>query len=59
MQLVRQNKSNIVVAPGTWYAVVVAGDAKAMFAVYQDASDWFMTKFSNMPVHEICAVTIP
>lgn len=58
MQLVRQNKTNVTVTAGTWYAVIVAGDTKAVFAGYDDASAWFVEKWPAMPAHEICAVTI-
>lgn len=58
MNLVRQNKSNVTIAPGTWHAVIVAGVPKAVFADYADASAWFQAKYPAMPAHEICAVSI-
>lgn len=58
MQLVRQNKQNVTVAAGTWYAVIVSSDTKAIFSTYEDACSWFREKYPIMPVHEICAVTV-
>lgn len=58
MNLVRQNKNNVTVSPGTWYAVIVGSDPRAFFALYSDAASWFESKYPARPAHEICAVTI-
>ncbi len=51
MQLVRQNKANLTLTPGTWYAISIMpspNDVVAMFANSVDARMWAVSKYPNI-----------
>ncbi len=49
MYLTRQHKGDVIVTPGTWYAITVApavGDGIAVFASQTDAREWATARYA-------------